>query len=146
MRDFPLWTEELQRHRQPTLYYIEDEEAVDGPHLIVNWNGIQTEPTEIDIALSYNEVSQQQSCDAIAKVDGAIECPYEAIDVSTNDCLNPTTELAKTFRTPDTQISLALNKSELFDFISVPFITSGLLKRIVRNAKQHQENRETREL
>lgn len=46
-----VWLEDLEGHREPSLYYLSSEEEPSGPHLICDWNGTPTNYDELDIDL-----------------------------------------------------------------------------------------------
>lgn len=46
-----LWYEDLERHRQPSLYYLSSLEDNNGPHLVCDWNGAPTNFEEFDLDL-----------------------------------------------------------------------------------------------
>lgn len=46
-----LWFEDLERHRQPCLYYLSSEDDRGGPHLVCDWNGPPTDYKEFEFDL-----------------------------------------------------------------------------------------------
>lgn len=44
-----LWAEDLEKHRQPSLYFLDEEDSPGGPHLVADWNGVPTDEDEFDI-------------------------------------------------------------------------------------------------
>lgn len=61
--------------------------------------------------------------------------PDISLDNDSDDYPNPTTEVAKSIQSSNSYFSLGFDDRSLFDFLSVPPITSGLLRRIVRGAQ-----------
>lgn len=77
-----LWFEDLERHRQPCLYYLSSEDDREGPHLVCDWNGPPTDYGElgfdymrgrIDIPIKTNTNNQRSTHDDTESLIGDIE-------------------------------------------------------------------------
>lgn len=123
-----LWAEDLQCHREPSLYYLDQEEDKNGPHLICDWNGTPTDFDEfdLDILSSYKECTPHETSEQIEETIIEDDC---------YDYPNPTSEIAKTLESNRSNLIMGNNDRNTLDFLSVPPITSGLIKRIVRSAQ-----------
>lgn len=155
-----LWAEDLEGHRQPSLYYLDDEEgAADGPHLICDWNGAPTDVGEFDIDVlsllkkheneDENEdndfldaskecaAQQQQLRDEIASSDDFVDYPNPAANIMKRNKRIADGNVGVPL--PTRQNDLIVEDCAHLDFLSVPPITSGLLKRIVRNLQRNQK-------
>lgn len=51
-----LWFEDLERHRQPCLYYLSSEDDGGGPHLVCDWNGPPTDYREFDFDIAQRRI------------------------------------------------------------------------------------------
>ena len=153
MQKSVLWAEDLEGHRQPSLYYLSEEEGADGPHLVCDWNGPPTDFDDFDL----DALSLLKEHD-ITKDDGK-KSKNDHVDLDTTgdnfiDYPNPAADLIKVAQNGDAlstqfhrQNDLDLAECAHLDFLSVPPISGGLLKRIVRNlqnikAKQQQQQQQ----
>lgn len=148
-----LWAEDLEGHRQPSLYYLGEEEGADGTHLVCNWNGAPTdfEDYGLDTLISYREhesppdnnpnddnnsiedlqgVAAAASAAAAAAEDDDYFVDYpnpaaELIDLAhSGPCMEPRSRHVN---------DLDLKECAHLDFLSVPPTSSGLLRRLVKN-------------
>jgi hypothetical protein len=133
MQKSVLWAEDLEGHRQPSLYYLSDEEGMDGPHLICDWNGSPTDFSEME----FDTLNFFKKHDSIQTEP---EAPSDNItDEEFVDYPNPAADINKTDQTGETvtqtqrQNDLDFAECAHLDFLSVPPMTGGLIKRFVRN-------------
>jgi hypothetical protein len=140
MQKSVLWAEDLEGHRQPSLYYLSSEEGVDGPHLICDWNGSPTDLSEMEFdTLTLFKKHDQQGTEANGTQDENALNHDETTEDEFVDFPNPAADIVKVAHTgepvPPThrQNDLDLVECAHLDFLSVPPMTGGLLKRFVRN-------------
>lgn len=91
MGEYLLWLEDLQRHRQPALYFFEEEEGADsGTHLVCDWNGTPTDINEIDVdvlcMLKSREVLTDKQSDIGVHRQDVVE---SASTIDSGICLTP---------------------------------------------------------
>lgn len=156
MQKSVLWAEDLEGHRQPSLYYLSEEEGADGPHLVCDWNGPPTNFDDFDL----DTLSMFREHDAIKddeKNKKNDNVDFEITGDNFIDYPNPAADLIKVAQNGDSsstqfhrQNDLDLSECAHLDFLSVPPISGGLLKRIVRNlqnikAKQQQQPQQQRQ-
>lgn len=162
-----LWAEDLESHRQPSLYYLSDEEGEDGPYLICDWNGSPTDFSEIHLD-SYGMVQGQEklvmkqeskqheqnghmtngsntttaTCNGINKDDEAIEMETHSFHSDDQDEFvdfpNPAAEILSRngydLGPPShKQNDLDFDDCTQLDFLTVPPLTGGLLRRFVKS-------------
>jgi len=161
-----LWAEDLEAHRQPALYYLDEAEAPGGPHLICDWNGVPTDIGDFDLdaislikehekPLDDDDGDSDENLDAKSapsskqqsqKRDNQYQSDYVDIDDKFVDFPNPAASITKRNKNlpeseSESQCPLAREEHIIddcahLDFLSVPPITGGLLRRIVKNLQR----------
>jgi len=123
-----LWYEDLERHRQPSLYYLSSEDDEGGPHLICDWNGPPTDFDEFDIDI----MSKMIQSKPITTTKPSEEDTFVAIpqDTEYDDDKIPETIAPKS---NCSHTLLTENDGSRLDFLTVPPLVNSLLKRLFRN-------------
>lgn len=121
-----LWYEDLDRHRQPSLYYLSTEDDKSGPHLICDWNGAPTNFEEFDIDMMGKFVQQT---DKISSPDKDSICPSLNYDAEEDQMKFSQTILPKH---NCSQTLLTEEDGSQFDFLTVPPMARSLIKRLLK--------------
>ena len=139
MQKSVLWAEDLEGHRQPSLYYLSGEEGADGPHLICDWNGNPTDFSEMDFDSLTIFKEHDEPADSGFDQKDQHDDEETTSDDDFVDFPNPAADILKLTLSgepqPPTHRQNDLDFAECahLDFLSVPPMTGGLLKRFVRN-------------
>lgn len=123
-----LWYEDLECHRQPSLYYLSSEDDPAGPHLICDWNGAPTDLGELEIDLMSKLID--------AKTEEELENETRMLQINDpnalDDCDSQTQETIKP-RSISSHTTLTENDGTQLNFLTVPPFVDNLIKRIVKN-------------
>lgn len=139
MQKSVLWAEDLEGHRQPSLYYLsedDDEGRTDGPHLICDWNGTPTDFDDIELdtlgLMQQKDLKndcEQDDDELVNSGDNFIDYPNPAANlVKLSDTSNISSQTQR-------QNDYDLAECAHLNFLSVPPITQGLLRHIVKTIK-----------
>lgn len=136
-RDATLWYEDLECHRQPSIYYLGREEGVDGSHLICDWNGAPTDFGEIDIDIL--RMIREKETILVTNADNQV-LELNGDDSDFVDYPNPTIDIGKCSdnnksRTHSSKTPLTENDGACLDFLTVAPIARSLLQRLSRSQK-----------
>lgn len=128
-----LWYEDLECHRQPSLYYLSSEDDPAGPHLICDWNGAPTDLGELEIDLMAKLVE--------AKTE---ELENESRMLQINDPLDDDCDSqmqeAIVPRSISSHTTLTENDGSQLNFLTVPPHVQALAKRLI-NCQSQPPNR-----
>lgn len=120
-----LWYEDLEGHRQPSLYYLSSEDDPAGPHLICDWNGPPTNFEEFDIDIM-SKMIQKKTVEEADDVD-------RMYDFKVTDLSDKSFETAAAPRSNSTHTILTENDGSSLDFLTVPPIVNSLLRRLLHS-------------
>lgn len=122
-----LWYEDLECHRQPSLYYLSSEDDPAGPHLICDWNGSPTDLGELEIDLM-SKLIEAKSDDLENETRMLQLDNLETIE----DCEHEIQETIKP-RSISSHTTLTENDGSQLNFLTVPPFVESLIKRIVKS-------------
>lgn len=125
-----IWYEDVERHRQPSLYYLSSEDDSAGPHLIVDWNGPPTDVNEFDFDIMSKLVEMKPIDTQSADTD---EKPIATMD--NGDSAYPGIFTSKISSSSETILSE--NDGANLNFLTVPPMVDSLLRRLM--AKKHDK-------
>lgn len=125
-----IWYEDVERHRQPSLYYLSSEDDSAGPHLIVDWNGPPTDVNEFDFDIMSKLVEMKPIDTQSADTGGK---PIAAMD--NGDSVYPGIFTSKTRSSSAT--TLSKDDGANLNFLTVPPMVDSLLKRLM--SKKHDK-------
>lgn len=139
-----LWYEDLERHRQPSLYYLSSEEDPAGPHLICDWNGPPTNCDEFDIDHLSKMIEAKPSAEDGPELPppkaGMAGCNFneeETNNAKSND--NFSLDPALNSKTRCSQTILTENDGSRLGFLTVPPVVNSLLQRLLQNHIQNNQ-------
>ena len=127
-----IWYEDIERHRQPSLYYLSSEDDAAGPHLICDWNGPPTNFDEFDIDIMSKMIQAKPVDTGLAEGAFMFDDSLKDDSVKIPDTIVPKTNSSHTILTE--------NDGSRLDFLTVPPLVNSLLKRLLQRS-QTTENR-----
>lgn len=128
-----IWYEDVERHRQPSLYYLSSEDDPAGPHLIVDWNGPPTDFNDFDYDLMNKFIEMKPIETQDVRVDTK---PIESEDQ--DDEYMGIFNKSKTNKSTSPATLLTENDGAKLHFLTVPPMVNSLLKRFM---SQQYKNR-----
>lgn len=131
-----IWYEDLERHRQPSLYYLSPQDDKDGPHLICDWNGAPNDSEEYDIDF-LSKLIEKKGSDK--KLIDHIDEPEPKPPKITNS--KKTTVLP--LKNNSSQTMLTENDGSRLELLTMPPVVYSLLRRLLARENMNAQEKET---